>query len=79
MSRTSPFVLSATVDFPDDVGYGTYTPELLDRMMVQLKELGVTRVYWLYYGDVNQDSYGAGKMIENARGPYGTPPLAPPL
>jgi len=60
MSRTSPFILSATVDFPDDMSHGTYTPDLLDRMMVQLKEIGVTRVYWLYYGDVDQDSYWAG-------------------
>ena len=60
MSRTSPFILSATVDFPDDMSHGTYTPNLLDRMMVQLKEIGVTRVYWLYYGDVDQDSYWAG-------------------
>ncbi|MDP6064492.1 MAG: hypothetical protein QGI49_06840 [SAR202 cluster bacterium] len=76
MSRTSPFVLSATVDFPDDVGYGTYTPELLDRMMVQLKELGVTRVYWLYYGDVDQDSYGAGNLIDHSIFSYGTQTLA---
>ncbi|MDC0196890.1 hypothetical protein OAJ59_00170 [bacterium] len=60
MARTSPFILSATVDFPDDVIYGTYTPDLLDRMMVQLKEIGVTRIYWLYYGDVDKNSYWAG-------------------
>ena len=66
MSRTSPFILSATVDFPDDLIFGTYTSDLLDRMMVQLKEIGVTRVYWLYYGDVDQDSYWAGNLIDNS-------------
>jgi len=71
MSRTSPFILSATVDFPDDMIHGTYTPDLLDRMMVQLKEIGVTRVYWLYYGDVDQDSYWAGNLIDNPFFPYG--------
>ena len=75
MTRTSPFILSATVDFPDDVIYGTYTPELLDRMMAQLKEIGVKRVYWLYYGDVDQDSYLAGNLIDSIL-PYGPRTLA---
>ena len=76
MSRTSPFILSATVDFPDDLMFGTYTPELLDRMMQQLKQLGVTRVYWLYYGDVDQDSYWAGNLIDHSIFPYGPKTLA---
>tara|TARA_A100001037_G_scaffold63076_1_gene55093 strand:- start:1581 stop:3395 length:1815 start_codon:yes stop_codon:yes gene_type:complete len=72
-ARTSPFILSATVDFPDDVIYGTYTPELLNRMMVQLKEIGVTRIYWLYYGDVEKDSYWAGgnSTLDDPIFPYG--------
>ena len=72
-ARNSPFILSATVDFPDDVIYGTYTPELLNRMMVQLKEIGVTRIYWLYYGDVEKDSYWAGgnSTLDDPIFPYG--------
>ena len=72
-ARKSPFILSATVDFPDDVIYGTYTPELLNRMMVQLKEIGVTRIYWLYYGDVEKDSYWAGgnSTLDDPIFPYG--------
>ncbi|MQG40157.1 MAG: hypothetical protein FI718_09270 [SAR202 cluster bacterium] len=72
-ARTSPFILSATVDFPDDVIYGTYTPELLNRMMVQLKEIGVTRIYWLYYGDLEKDSYWAGgnSTLDDPIFPYG--------
>ena len=46
--RPSPFVLSTTVDFPDDLGYGIYTPDLLNEMMSLLKTMGVTRVYWNY-------------------------------
>ena len=68
--RTSqrPFLLSATVDFPDDIQHGVYTPELLDQAMVLLKSIGVKRVYWLYYGDVDPDSCWSGNMF---RGEYG--------
>ena len=64
-----PFILSATVDFPDDVRYGPYTPELLDRMMGLLRGMGVRRVYWLYYGDVDPESYWAGNIFSGM--PYG--------
>ena len=55
-----PFLLSATVDFPDDLRSGIYTTELLDQMMLNAKSMGVTRIYWLYYGDAEADSYWAG-------------------
>src|SRR5262249_47777357 len=58
------FTLSATVDFPDDVGFGVYTPELLDRMMRLLWSIGVRKVSWLYYGDVDLSSEWAGTMID---------------
>ena len=51
-----PFLLSCTVDFPDDIGHGPYTLELLEQMMLELKSMGVRRIYWLYYGDVDLDS-----------------------
>ena len=39
--RNRTFLLSATVDFPDDVLKGVYTHEVLDDMMAHLKRLGV--------------------------------------
>ena len=63
--RRSPFILSTTVDFPDDLGYGIYTPGLLDEVMRLLKSIGVTRVYWNYYGDVDPDSYWAGAIFRS--------------
>lgn len=53
------FILSATVDFPDDVRYGVYNLDRLEEIMVKLKGMGVTRVYWLYYGGADPDSYWA--------------------
>ena len=57
LGRQCPFLLSATVDFPDDLQHGVYTLELLDDAMDQLKGMGVRRVYWNYYGDVDPHSY----------------------
>ena len=68
-SREHPFLLSTTVDFPDDVGRGACTHELLDAMMVQLKSLGVSRVYWLYYGDIDPKSYWATDAFGHGYGP----------
>ena len=70
-----PFVLSATVDFPDDVVPGPYDARLLDELLSTLKSMGVQRVYWLYYGDVDQESLWAGSLYENAQIPYGTQTL----
>lgn len=41
--------MTATVDFPDDIIYGTYTHELLDQMMVNLRSMGVRRIFWNWY------------------------------
>ena len=62
-AKRRPFMLSATVDFPDDVGFGLYNEALLDEMMSQIKSMGVKRIYWLYYGDVDPQSYWAGTMF----------------
>ena len=70
-----PFVLSATVDFPDDVMLGPYDARLLDALVGTLRSMGVQRVYWLYYGDVDQESLWAGSLYENAQIPYGTQTL----
>ena len=70
-----PFILSATVDFPDDVIPGPYDGRLLDDLMGTLKSMGVRRAYWLYYGDVEPDSFWAGSLYENPQIPYGTQTL----
>lgn len=66
--RRRSFLLSATVDFPDDLRSGVYTAELLDQLMLKLKGMGVTRVYWLYYGDAEPDSYWAGSIFRREHG-----------
>ena len=71
MAKRSDFILSCTVDFPDDVRQGSYTAELLDEMMAQIRSLGVTRIYWLYYGDVDQESYWAGNLYLYSLMKYG--------
>ncbi len=47
------FLLEALVDFPDDALTSPVpiTPKPVDAMMQRLKELGVRRVSWGYYGD----------------------------
>ena len=71
-----PFILSATVDFPDDVIPGPYDGRLLDELIGTLKGMGVRRIYWLYYGDVDPESLWAGSLYENAQIPYGTQTLS---
>lgn len=46
-------MIEALVDFPDDalIAAEPITPEHVDAMMQRLKELGVRRVSWGYYGD----------------------------
>ena len=66
-NRQSSFLLSATVDFPDDVRYGPYSFELLDELMVQLRSLGVRRIYWLYYYDIDPDSDWADNIFQRMK------------
>ena len=49
----APFLLEAYVDFVDDALRSpvTITPIHVNAMMLRLKELGVRRVTWGYYGD----------------------------
>ena len=44
-----PFILSATVDFPDDCRRIIFTEELLEQLFDRLRWAGVGRVYWLFY------------------------------
>lgn len=78
--RGASFLLSATVDFPDDLRKGAYTHEALDDMMAHLKRLGVRRVNWIYYGDLDQDSYWAGGAFYRDRyGPETLDRIGEPL
>lgn len=71
---TPPFVFSATVDFPDDIRYGPYSPELLEDLIMRLRGIGVRRLYWIYYGDTNPRSPMAGNMY--SRMEYGDRSIA---
>lgn len=42
--------LYALTDFPDDCGQVKYTPEMLDSMIGQLADFGISRMYYQYYG-----------------------------
>ena len=57
------FKLSVTVDFYGDGGKGLYTHDTLDLMMREVRSLGVSRVYWQYLGDLEQQKYGAGTNL----------------
>jgi hypothetical protein len=50
MSPIQDYVYQMTVDFPDDIVPAPFTKEMLDRMMNNIAQLGVKRVYWIYYG-----------------------------
>lgn len=65
------FILSVTVDFPDDVRYGIYNLDRIDEMMSRLKGMGVSRVYWLYYGDNESSSYWATNYFSATQMKYG--------
>ena len=39
-SRSEEFVLSVTVDFPDDVMYGPFSLKLIDEIMCQIRYMG---------------------------------------
>ena len=47
----SMFRLESLVDFVDDALATTITAQHIDAMMARLREMGVTRVSWAYYGD----------------------------
>ena len=45
----TPFLISATVDFPDDCRRIVFDRELLGRLINHLRWIGVRRLYWNYY------------------------------
>jgi hypothetical protein len=76
-----PFLLSATVDFPDDLELGVYTPALIDEMMRTLRDVGVRRVNWLDYGSaIDRESPLFNPILVNrAFGPASLATLGEPL
>lgn len=48
--------LYALTDFPDECSKVVYTPQMLDSMISQLAEKGISRMYYQYYG--NRDNEG---------------------
>ena len=44
-----PFLISTTVDFPDDCQHIVFTRDLLAELMDRMRSIGVRRVYWNYY------------------------------
>lgn len=78
--RARPFLLSATVDFPDDLEGAAYSPELLDSAMRLLREAGVRRVNWLSYGSVDPASDLYSPILHRRRfGPATIERLGDPL
>jgi len=73
-------MLSATIDFPDDLEIGIYTPELLAGAMRLLREAGVRRVNWLSYGSVDPSSDLYSPILARRRfGPASIAALGDPL
>ncbi len=78
--RSQPFLLSATIDFPDDLEVAAYTPELLADAMRLLGEAGVRRVNWLSYGSVDPTSDLYSPILHRRRfGPASIERLGDPL
>ena len=75
-ARRRPFLLSATVDFPDDLEIGAYTPDLLDQAMRLLREAGVRRVNWLSYGSSDPDRTSTPRSSTRRR--FGPATIAAP-
>ena len=47
-------IMTVTVDFPDDASRNVYDHKRLAEMMRYIREMGATRVHWLYYGEIGQ-------------------------
>ena len=62
------FYLSVLVDFADDALGLHYTPEKVEQMMSIFKEMGIKRVYWIYYGGARCEMFWSGHgSNENSR------------
>ena len=73
----TPFLISATVDFPDDCRCLVFTRELLGQLFDQLHWMGVRRLYWNFYQDGFWDAFAATssatrQTLENLPRPMAT-------
>lgn len=63
--------LSALVDFPDDAGIAVYNPQMIDSMIRQLSDAGISRMYIQYYGNREHggemDCETPGQHAENCK------------
>lgn len=57
-SQEAPIELAALVDFADDIHFAPYNLERLEAMMVKLRDLGVTRIYWLHTLRLRPEAWG---------------------
>ena len=62
-----PFLLSATVAFPDDCSEVVFTKALLEHLLERMKWMGVRRIHWEYYGDMTR-GYWATAIRRPAQG-----------
>lgn len=69
------FLLSLTVDFPDDLELGPYSPALLDELMASARAAGFRRVNWLDYGSAVDRTHPLHEPIHEQR-PFGPASLA---
>lgn len=56
--QEAPFQLAALVDFADDIHFAPYDLERMNAMMIKLRELGVTRVYWMHTLRLRPEAWG---------------------
>jgi hypothetical protein len=75
------FLLSLTVDFPDDLELGPYSPALLDELMRGAKAAGFRRVNWLDYGSAVDPGHPLFEPIlaQRAFGPGSLAAIGEPL
>ena len=72
LSKSEKFNFHVTVDFPDDVIPAPYTKQMFADMMKNIADMGVNRIYWMYYpygdnGCGTWDPVGRGKPDENVQ------------
>lgn len=68
--------LSVTVDFPDDICKGPFDLARLDELMRAIQEVGATRVYWIYYGEVAGERWLRGNIWDAHWATYGPQTVA---
>ena len=64
--------LSVTVDVPDDFTKGVIDQRCLDEIMTTIRDVGATRVHWLYYGETDPADPRAGNIWDCRWATYGS-------